>query len=140
MAFKNIKTRVIVPVVEMTPMIDIIFLLIIFFMVAAQFSQQSRVAMALPQELVPDDGHAAEYVLVINLLEGGEIIVDTSQGAISLDALRTIIESKSAAQEVTWDTLLVRADVACPTEQLNDVVQLLHEYKYPAINIATVVE
>ena len=69
-----------------------------------------------------------------------EIIVDTSQGAISLDALRTIIESKSAAQEVTWDTLLVRADVACPTEQLNDVVQLLHEYKYPAINIATVVE
>ena len=50
MAFGSTKSRVIVPIVEMTPMIDIIFLLIIFFMVAAQFAQQARVDLNLPLE------------------------------------------------------------------------------------------
>lgn len=139
MAFKSNKSRVVVPVVEMTPMIDIIFLLIIFFMVAAQFSQQSRVEMALPEELIADDAKAPEYVLVINLLASGEILVDTSQGAISLEALKTTIESKSITRNVTWDRLLLRTDVQCPTEQLNDVVQLLHELHFPAVSIATVI-
>ena len=42
MPFKRSQSRNNVPVVEMTPMIDIVFLLIIFFMVAAQFAQQAK--------------------------------------------------------------------------------------------------
>ena len=140
MAFKSSKTRVIVPVVEMTPMIDIIFLLIIFFMVAAQFSQQTRVEMTLPKELEEANRQPFDNLLVINILSDGDIVVDATQGAIRLEELKTIIESGASNNQLTWDTLLVRTDVECPSKQLNEVVMMLHDLKFPAVKIATVVK
>ena len=36
--------------VEITPMIDVVFLLIIFFMVTARFARDTRAELNLPQE------------------------------------------------------------------------------------------
>ena len=87
MPFKSSQNRVIIPVVEMTPMIDIVFLLIIFFMVAAQFAQQARVDVALPQEFGEDINIEIGSLIIINVLDNNDIILDSNIGAISLSDL-----------------------------------------------------
>ena len=67
MAFKGSNSRVIIPIVEMTPMIDIVFLLIIFFMVAAQFAQQAHVNLNLPDEVGEQKEDKPVSTLVINI-------------------------------------------------------------------------
>ena len=67
MPFKTKSTRIIIPIVEMTPMIDIIFLLIIFFMVAAQFANQSKVDLQLPKETGEQLKNESPSTLAINI-------------------------------------------------------------------------
>ncbi|MAT14670.1 MAG: biopolymer transporter ExbD [Planctomyces sp.] len=64
------------PSLNLTPMIDIVFLLIIFFMVGSQFTEQERlfelnmpeVSAAPPLTALPDD-------LVINIHRDGRMII-----------------------------------------------------------------
>ncbi|MEE8153357.1 MAG: biopolymer transporter ExbD, partial [Phycisphaerales bacterium] len=61
--------------IEVTPMIDVVFLLIIFFMTTAQFARMTRAELALPLELGEQDPAPEEAGLVINVTGEGEIIV-----------------------------------------------------------------
>ena len=61
--------------IEITPMIDVVFLLIIFFMTTAQFARMTRAELALPIEPGEQERAPEEAGLVINLTQAGEIIV-----------------------------------------------------------------
>ena len=61
----------------MTPMIDIVFLLIIFFMTVSQVSEVNRERLELPQQQGSQDQKPA--VLTININELGEILVGGSR-------------------------------------------------------------
>ena len=137
MAFGRTKSRMVIPIVEMTPMIDIIFLLIIFFMVAAQFAQQARVDMNLPKEMGGQKKHLQENTFIINILQDGSIVVDSTKGAISLETLEALLEEKIAKGELSWHTLLIRADEQGKTELLNQVLVLLNRFNFSATKIAT---
>jgi biopolymer transport protein ExbD len=137
MAFGRTKSRMVIPIVEMTPMIDIIFLLIIFFMVAAQFAQQARVDMNLPKEMGGQEKHLQENTFIINILQDGSIVVDSTKGAISLETLEALLEEKIAKGELSWHTLLIRADEQGKTELLNQVLVLLNRFNFSATKIAT---
>ena len=137
MAFGRTKSRMVIPIVEMTPMIDIIFLLIIFFMVAAQFAQQARVDMNLPKEMGGQEKHLQENTFIINILQDGSIVVDSTKGAISLETLEALLEEKIAKGELSWHPLLIRADEQGKTELLNQVLVLLNRFNFSATKIAT---
>lgn len=137
MEFKGNKSRVIIPIVEMTPMIDIVFLLIIFFMVAAQFAQQAHVELDLPKEIGEDASDKEQSKLVINILADGSIIVDKTEGAISLQDLETIIGSTLDEPDSNWQNISLRADENSLAQSLNDVISLLHKHGLSATNVAT---
>lgn len=89
--------------IEITPMIDMVFLLLIFFLVATTFHQTEReMQIALPQA-----SHAAPLStllreLVVNVDEEGRIVV--SGRTIEPEELREMIEDAVAAnpeQKVT---------------------------------------
>tara|TARA_X000001036_G_scaffold29423_1_gene24298 strand:+ start:135 stop:554 length:420 start_codon:yes stop_codon:yes gene_type:complete len=136
MAFGRSKNRTVIPVVEMTPMIDIIFLLIIFFMVAAQFAQQARVDMNLPKE-IGEQKKQQENSFIINILQDDTLIVDSTKGGISLPELELLLQNKIATDSISWDKLLIRADENGKTELLNQVLVLLHRFNFTATKIAT---
>ena len=50
MQFKNSRNSNRAVVIDMTPMIDIVFQLLIFFLVTAQMAEQSRATLELPKE------------------------------------------------------------------------------------------
>ena len=137
MAFKGSNSRVIIPIVEMTPMIDIVFLLIIFFMVAAQFAQQAHVNLNLPDEVGEQKEDKPVSTLVINILQDGSIVIDNSKGALSIEQVDAIIHSTIQEDSVTWKNISIRADEETPAGSLNEVLIILSKHGLSATNIAT---
>ena len=137
MAFKQSQSRVIIPIVEMTPMIDIVFLLIIFFMVAAQFAQQARVELQLPKEVGEQIEDQVSPKLIINIQADGRILIDNTQGVLSMDELDAIILSTTVGAHKSWETVTIRADKDTSASGLNDVLVLLNKHGLSATRIAT---
>lgn len=59
--------------VDMTPMIDIVFQLLIFFLTTAQLAQFSRAELDLPQEEGEQTEAVEEAGIIVNLLADGTI-------------------------------------------------------------------
>ena len=137
MPFKGSKSRVIIPVVEMTPMIDIVFLLIIFFMVAAQFAQQAHVNLNLPNEKGEQKESDSQNTLVINILSDGSIVMDNSKGSIPIDEVDEIISASINTDGIHWKNISIRADERATAGTLNEVLVLLSKHGLSATNIAT---
>ncbi len=137
MAFKHSRSRIIVPVVEMTPMIDIVFLLIIFFMVAAQFAQQARVDLELPKEQGEEVQDAAVSILTINIKSNGEILVENNKDSVNIVELNALIHNVLSNKENTWQDISIRADKNTSTDVLNEVLILLNKHGLSATKIAT---
>lgn len=64
--------------VDLTPVIDMVFMLLIFFLVATTFQQQEREAnVALPQAAASAPLSSALREIVINVTRDGTLIVNT---------------------------------------------------------------
>jgi biopolymer transport protein ExbD len=92
---------------ELTPMIDMVFLLLIFFLVATTFHHEEReIAIALPVAQAAGPISTALREVIINVDEQGQVIV--SGRSMKLDDLRSLI---SQAVEVNPDQkVTVRGD------------------------------
>ena len=95
------------PVLNLTPMIDIVFLLMIFFMVGTQFTEmEKKIELRVPE--VADRGAltAAPDRRVINVYQGGMITLDKE--SVTLDELT----SQLTAARAQYDDLgvVVRGD------------------------------
>ncbi|MBC8202492.1 MAG: biopolymer transporter ExbD [Planctomycetes bacterium] len=137
MRFKSKKSQDTGLIVEMTPMIDIVFLLIIFFMVAAQFAQQARLEMKLPQERGESAKDSQNTGLVINIRNDGAIILDVDSPPITIDALDERVQMAVTSDSAPWESLLIRADQNASTTTLNEVLRLLNKHGLSATRIAT---
>jgi biopolymer transport protein ExbD len=137
MQYKRSKSQDSAGIVEMTPMIDIVFLLIIFFMVASQFAQQSILDLNLPEEKGEQDTNPQTTGLVINIREDGAIILDTDTPPLTLVLLEERIEKAVAKGGIPWQSLLIRADQHASTTVLNDVLRILNKHGFSATRLAT---
>ncbi len=137
MQFSRKKSEDTDSIVEMTPMIDIVFLLIIFFMVAAQFAQQARLEMQLPQERGESLKDSQSTGLVINIRKDGAIILDVDSPPITIDALDEKIKLAISSKTAPWESLLIRADQNASSTTLNEVFRLLNKHGLSATRLAT---
>jgi biopolymer transport protein ExbD len=123
---------------DMTPMIDIVFQLLIFFLVTAQMVKHSRADMELPKERGEQNQVAEEAGVIINVLATGQIIIGESE--VQLNEMEQIIrEAVDAAPGKRAEAvkLTIRADRRTPTTHLNDVIERLHKLGVGAARIAT---
>lgn len=124
--------------IVVTSMLDINFLLIMFFMLTAQFQRTTHAPLELPKEQGEKEAQIDEAGLVINITAGGELIV--SNETVDLESLRSMVKEqidKQPAQSKTPLKLMVRADRNAGTQQLNRVVIMLRELGVGTIRIAT---
>lgn len=101
---------------DLTPMIDVVLLLIIFFVLTAQFARTQGAPMNLPQEKgekAPADKPAS---LVIDLSVKGELSVLGTP--TDLPRLVKMVEGEVLRLGAALD-LEVRADRDCPAAHLN---------------------
>ena len=114
--------------VDMTPMIDIVFQLLIFFLTTAQLAQFSRAEMDLPQEAG----------IIVNLLADGTIQIagerlDDATFAVMAEEL--VLDHPG--EELARLRPLVRADRNAAAARLNRVLEILQSAGVPAVRIAT---
>ena len=79
-------------VLNLAPLIDVVFLLLVFFMVATTFVEAEReLDLALPETEGGAEPAAAPEELVVNVTADGRVVVAGEE--LSLDALRALLES-----------------------------------------------
>jgi biopolymer transport protein ExbD len=124
--------------VEITPMIDVVFLLVIFFMTAAQFASDSRAELNLPRERGEQEEVSEEAGLVINITEEGTIIVSMIE--VGLEELRQIVREEIArlpGRNPQRLKLMIRADRNGDTRRLNQVFTMLRDMGVGTARVAT---
>jgi biopolymer transport protein ExbD len=123
---------------EITPMIDVVFLLIIFFMTTARFAQVTRAELDLPREKGEQHEQAEEAGLVINLDATGALIV--AQRTVTLEELEDLVREeveRSRGRDARGVKLMIRADRNLDTARLNEVVTHLQTLGVGAVRVAT---
>ncbi|MFM1803334.1 MAG: hypothetical protein RL136_213 [Planctomycetota bacterium] len=136
MQFRNSRNTSRTVGVDMTPMIDIVFQLLIFFLVTAQMAQQTRIELDLPKERGEETEENELAGLTINVRADGVMVVnDRECGFGELDQL--IAEAAGRVGSVAELRPLIRADRACDAARLNDVFNHLSARGLVAIRLAT---
>ncbi|MFQ5654924.1 MAG: ExbD/TolR family protein [Planctomycetota bacterium] len=103
---------------ELTPMIDVVFLLIIFFLVATTFHQLEReMAVKVPESDTGRSGQGEAEPIVINILKDGRLVV--AGETMTLERLQALLVRRAA--EVTEPRALIRADGELPFQRIVDV-------------------
>ncbi len=107
----------------MTPMIDIVFLLIIFFMTVSQVTEINRERLELPQQQGSQDQKPA--VLTININQDGEILVGGSIYQLSELVALVADELARLGDDPTRLTVVLRADRRTSSQMVNRTVTAL---------------
>ncbi len=117
---------------DLTPMIDVVLLLIIFFLVSAQISRSIRQPLDLPnQPGTPETEAASEGVLVVDLLSDGSLRVDNE--FVSYDTLGAMLAAVGGEDQV----VLVRPEHDAAASYLNRLTRLLTDGGATRYRIAT---
>ncbi len=81
--------------INITPMLDIVFILLIFFIVTTSFVREFGIDASRPSNVPPDDKKVAE-VIAVRINEAGDVTVDDR--STDLSRVRALIESGLAAK------------------------------------------
>jgi biopolymer transport protein ExbD len=109
--------------VDITPMIDVVFLLLIFFITVSQMSQSQNDPVQLTRLSGSIDQEPT--LLTINIRQGGEIVVGGriyTEGALVEVITKTLSEVDEDPSRVR---VLIRADYRTMSETVNRVVKSL---------------
>lgn len=121
------------PHLNLTPMVDIVFLLIIFFMVGTRFAEMERqydiqlptVSIVQPLTALPDD-------IVVNVRSDGEIRLNNE--AKTLDQLEA--ELVAAKKNYADQGVLIRGDREGPYQHVMDVLAVCKQAKINNVSLA----
>ncbi len=101
------------PDLNLTPLIDVVFLLLIFFMVSTTFDKESRIKIELPQAATQDERDKQDKVLDITIDASGRFYVN--QNEVINTELDTLIRAISKAVKERRDLpVIISADANSP--------------------------
>ncbi len=109
------------PTLNLTSMIDVLFLLIIFFVIGTKFIEAERqIELKLPQVGPNDALSAAPEKKVVNVYRDGQITLDHKN--VNLDELKTQLSAAHAQYHALG--VLVRGDGTAPFERVANVLNV----------------
>ena len=108
---------------DLTPMIDVVLQLIIFFMFTSQFGELSRTEVELPREQGQDE-RVEKATLTVDLTATGELIFESEP--IPLESFARIAQIEiERVGDADLVTIRVRPDRRCRAAHLNRVMDRL---------------
>jgi len=128
--------------VDMTPMVDVAFLLLIFFMTTTQFQPPEKDKIELPKS--SSDLKAPESdIITISLVKDGRMGIDYRNASHErvqdyppdIEALRA--EFRNARLANPGARFLIKADQAAKYGTMQDVMQMLQDENATRFNIVT---
>ncbi len=118
----------------LTPLIDVVFLLLIFFLVATQFAQDDEqlpiqlpsAANALPMTLEPDE-------LVVAVGEDGTYVVHGRR--IPIEEVEILVR-QAVTDNPQRQTVIIRGDRRVPFQHVVALLDMMHRLRVPSYRIA----
>jgi biopolymer transport protein ExbD len=122
-------------VFNMTPMIDIVFLLIIFFMTVSQITRTVDHPVELPR-VTEGDSKAQTATVTINLSAEGKIIV--AGNSLSLDETMKALQGQLVKMDndATRIKIQIRCDRNCESRHVNQLVNRLSSLGFTQVRCA----
>ncbi len=121
----------------LAPMIDVVFLLLIFFIATMQFSQSEKeLNVSVPVAEEGADATQTAGEIIINVREDGGIIVDT----LELDKDQLFNKLSRIAAIHSNQAIRVRGDAAVDFQEIVEVVDICQKAGIPHISFATQVQ
>ncbi len=120
--------------INLTPLIDVVFLLLIFFMVSTTFDTTSQLKIKLPEASQSQSSESAQKIV---------LLID-AKGNFFVNA-RELTNNKSAtlhaALERSLDNgklpIVIQSDAASPVQSLVTAMDVVGQLGFPQVSIAT---
>ncbi len=126
--------------IELTPLIDVVFLLLIFFMISTTFTKETKLQINLPEA----SGEVAEnqpQMLEVQVSRDSEYAIVTDQdsdGQVLINSNReTLIKALSEYQSNQQLLLVIRADEKAPHDAVIRVLDVAQEVGLSNVTFAT---
>ena len=107
--------------INLTPMLDVVFILLIFFIVTAQFIKEPGVPVLRPD--VDNKAHAKPLAILIAITENDEVFIDKKEVAM--------VEVGFTIKEMRLDNprgeIVVQADVDSSAETMVEVMEAINK-------------
>ncbi|SMG63643.1 biopolymer transport protein ExbD/TolR [methanotrophic bacterial endosymbiont of Bathymodiolus sp.] len=132
MNFRNKKHK---PLdISLTPMIDVVFLLLIFFMVTTTFSRESAIKVMLPQA-EGQQPEKQEQAILLTINKSGQYFIDDKP--LSDKSLDTLANALTASRNNKNIPLIINADAAAPVQSAISVLDVASKEGFSNITFAT---
>ncbi len=123
------------PDVNLTPLIDVVFLLLIFFMVSTTFEHQSRIQIDLPEasaDLSKPDDEAIEIIIDAQgrFFLGDQQVVNTEMKTLK-GAISKLLGNRKAIP------VIIRADAMTPHQAVITALDATSQLGLTKISLAT---
>ena len=121
--------------VNLTPLIDVVFLLLIFFMVSTTFTRESHMAIDLP-EATPEASALQKSPIEISISSSGEYAIN-QVGLVNarLDTLVSALERVSGGDRT--QPLVISADANTPHQAVVTAMDAAGQIGFSALSIST---
>jgi len=108
---------------NLTPLIDVVFLLLIFFMVSTTFDKQSQLKIQLPEAVTNHQSNEKDKKLVITIGAQGEYFINDKN--ILNQSYKTLkIALEKAAKDDKDLPVIIRADAKAPYQSVVRVMDV----------------
>ena len=122
---------------QLAPMIDVFFLMLIFFMVASVYSQFERnIELVVPKAYTGDNSARYPGEIIINVDKDGKIFVNSIEK--SPEALNEMLAS--IAKVYTGQPVIIRCDGKSAFENYVKVFDMCRQHAIENVRIATLPE
>ena len=123
------------PEVNLTPLIDVVFLLLIFFMVSTTFEHQSRIQIELPEATASPDEIEKESIEIIIDAQGRYFIGEEQVVNTELKTLKSALSKVLGDREAVPVT--IRADASTPHQAVITALDATSQLGLTQISLAT---
>lgn len=126
------------PEINVTSLIDVVLLLVVFFMLSSNFSAEGRLRIRLPQASSVPVERPADGTLVVTVSASGSYLVNGRELVnSSADTLRAAI-LKSAGNASRAVPVTIRADGRASHQSVVTAMDVLGRLGFTQMNVATV--
>lgn len=121
--------------VNLTPLIDVVFLLLIFFMVSTTFTKETHLSIDLP-EASGDPARIAPEQIEVSISQKGDIAVNgTALVNNRLETLKSALEKVSEGDSTV--PLIITADAATPHQSVVNAMDAAGQLGFIQLSITT---
>jgi biopolymer transport protein ExbD len=126
------------PEINVVSLIDVVLLLVVFFMLSSNFTAEGRLRIRLPQASSLPTQRPAEEALVVTVSAGGTYLVNSRELInSSADTLRAAI-LKTVGNNSRTAAVTIRADGRASHQSVVTAMDVLGRLGFTQMNVATV--